>query len=130
MSVEQQAQSPCAQCGGNCWPDCGMHPEGCVANSSAGGWMIIAGCLREHDNDRPRRTMTRIYRNILLREARAFGVECAAIVSSARLQAQPGGVQVLQIWNRGALCGELRMSCADGERLCAMLGLEEEVIHD
>jgi hypothetical protein len=39
----------CPDCGGNCAPECGQHPEGCVYGGfSCGYWMIVEGCKLEH----------------------------------------------------------------------------------
>jgi hypothetical protein len=35
----------CPDCGGQCDPECGMHPRGCVYGGfSRGYWLIAEGC--------------------------------------------------------------------------------------
>jgi hypothetical protein len=39
----------CPDCGGNCAPECGHHPKGCVYGGfSCGYWLIVEGCKLEH----------------------------------------------------------------------------------
>lgn len=39
----------CPECGGNCSPECGMHPMGCIYGGfSVPYWLITPGCQLEH----------------------------------------------------------------------------------
>ena len=39
----------CPDCGGNCEPECGRHPRGCLfAGVQPGYWQIAPGCRLEH----------------------------------------------------------------------------------
>lgn len=50
-----QANGPdggCPDCGGQCAPECGRHPAGCVFGGFAlGYWMIVDGCQLFHGED-------------------------------------------------------------------------------
>lgn len=49
---DQDMKTPpesCPECGGNCAPECGRHPAGCIYGGfSSGFWMIAEGCQLEH----------------------------------------------------------------------------------
>lgn len=48
MSKEDK-ESVCKECGGNCSPECGRHPMGCIYGGfSYGYWLIAEGCKLEH----------------------------------------------------------------------------------
>ena len=39
----------CPECGGDCAPECGLHPAGCVYGGfSEGYWLKADGCERNH----------------------------------------------------------------------------------
>lgn len=41
----------CPECGGDCAPECGRHPAGCVYGGFSeytAYWLIAEGCDREH----------------------------------------------------------------------------------
>lgn len=39
----------CPECGGDCSPECGLHPMGCIYGGFADGfWLIAEGCELEH----------------------------------------------------------------------------------
>ncbi len=41
----------CPDCGGNCDPECGQHPTGCLFSAVVQGyWAITARCKLEHHN--------------------------------------------------------------------------------
>jgi hypothetical protein len=43
------ARGSCSQCGGQCAPECGLHPLGCHYGGSPDGYWIIAdGCELDH----------------------------------------------------------------------------------
>jgi hypothetical protein len=43
------ARGACAECGGECSPECGAHPLGCHWGGSPNGYWIIAdGCKLDH----------------------------------------------------------------------------------
>jgi hypothetical protein len=39
----------CEDCGGNCFPECGKHPKGCIYGGfSYGYWLVAEGCKLDH----------------------------------------------------------------------------------
>jgi hypothetical protein len=45
------ALSTCPECGGNCEPECGQHPKGCLFNGIiTGEWAIHPTCKLPHRN--------------------------------------------------------------------------------
>lgn len=41
----------CAECGGNCDPECGRHPAGCLYSGvTCGEWAIAPKCTLEHED--------------------------------------------------------------------------------
>jgi hypothetical protein len=38
----------CPECGGQCAPECGRHPLGCIFGGHDGYWMIAEGCKLFH----------------------------------------------------------------------------------
>lgn len=38
----------CPECGGQCAPECGRHPLGCIYGGMIGYWMIAEGCGLDH----------------------------------------------------------------------------------
>lgn len=43
---------PCPHCGGDCAPQCGTHPAGCIYGGPAQGyWLVAEECQRQHDTD-------------------------------------------------------------------------------
>lgn len=39
----------CPECGGQCAPECGTHPLGCIfGGPGTGYWMIADGCELDH----------------------------------------------------------------------------------
>jgi hypothetical protein len=48
----QSRDEPCPECGGQCCPECGLHPAGCVYGGfSHGYWLIAEGCDRSHSEN-------------------------------------------------------------------------------
>lgn len=42
----------CPECGGDCAPECGRHPMGCMYGGfSEGYWIAIDGCPLDHGGD-------------------------------------------------------------------------------
>jgi hypothetical protein len=42
----------CPECGGQCSPECGLHPKGCIFGGlGAGYWMIADGCDLDHGEE-------------------------------------------------------------------------------
>ncbi len=42
---------PCPECGGDCAPECGMHPAGCHYGGfteMTAYWLVVDGCDRDH----------------------------------------------------------------------------------
>ncbi len=51
----EQRLVACPECGGNCAPECGRHPAGCVYGGwGYGYWMVADGCDRSHGEDEGR----------------------------------------------------------------------------
>ncbi len=42
------ARGACQECGGQCAPECGIHPAGCIFGGWDGYWMICDGCELDH----------------------------------------------------------------------------------
>jgi hypothetical protein len=39
----------CKDCGGNCGPECGRHPAGCIyGGTTTGYWLVVDGCFLSH----------------------------------------------------------------------------------
>ena len=50
VSPQLQA-SPCPDCGGNCDPECGQHPKGCLYGGIVcNEWAVATGCELPHWN--------------------------------------------------------------------------------
>ena len=51
---EWQGEEPdgdCAHCGGQCAPECGLHPKGCIYGGfteATSYWLIVEGCELYH----------------------------------------------------------------------------------
>lgn len=46
-------EKKCPECGGNCAPECGRHPMGCIYggfSESTGYWLVVDGCELDHDS--------------------------------------------------------------------------------
>lgn len=46
--VGEEPKGECAHCGGQCAPECGLHPIGCVYGGLEGYWLIVDGCPLYH----------------------------------------------------------------------------------
>lgn len=49
-------EAKCEDCGGNCAPECGMHPLGCVYGGFSeltSYWIAIDGCSLDHSGPLP-----------------------------------------------------------------------------
>lgn len=47
---------PCAECGGDCAPECGRHPAGCVYGGwteASSYWLAVEGYERNHEGPLP-----------------------------------------------------------------------------
>ena len=45
----------CPDCGGECEPECGLHPAGCVYGGfteNTAYWLIVEGCEKDHGGDK------------------------------------------------------------------------------
>lgn len=42
------AKGDCPTCGGQCAPECGLHPKGCVWGGGDSYWIIADGCELDH----------------------------------------------------------------------------------
>jgi len=52
--VDEQPDGNCPECGGQCEPECGKHPMGCVYGgftNETSYWMIVDGCKLYHGLD-------------------------------------------------------------------------------
>lgn len=46
---QESAVGDCPDCGGQCAPECGLHPLGCIYGGFGYGyWMIADGCELDH----------------------------------------------------------------------------------
>ena len=46
--------APCPDCGGDCAPECGRHPMGCVFGGFtevSAYWLVTEGCPRKHGGE-------------------------------------------------------------------------------
>lgn len=47
----EEPKGDCPVCGGDCAPECGKHPAGCIYGGwcdASAYWMIVEGCERYH----------------------------------------------------------------------------------
>ena len=45
----ENEKEKCPECGGNCSPECGLHPKGCIYGGlSKGYWLVVEGCTLSH----------------------------------------------------------------------------------
>lgn len=45
----------CPECGGDCAPECGLHPAGCIYGGfSKGYWLVADDCDRSHGEEAAR----------------------------------------------------------------------------
>jgi hypothetical protein len=42
------ARGNCPECGGQCSPECGIHPKGCIFGGMDPYWMICDDCKLDH----------------------------------------------------------------------------------
>jgi len=48
--MEKNDEGKCLECGGDCSPECGIHPMGCIFGGfSDGYWLIAEGCKLSHE---------------------------------------------------------------------------------
>lgn len=57
MSIGTEKQvNKCPECGGDCAPECGKHPMGCVYGGFSeytGYWIVVDGCNLNHEGTHP-----------------------------------------------------------------------------